>query len=435
MKYFRTSKLAKMSLRALRVTVLLVSLFCAITFCNGDGGDSDGGGTSGGTSGGGTSNFTVTYTDTTDITNWEWAVDWYVENADGSVRGPYDSSGTGVVDLGQDTRSNANATFKMASFHYTFMDLPVEHHMYDTDEETWGTLNVTLQNAVVGDEMSLAYATGFWATIDQDPFTFAQTLFSTDITGNDGNANVFVSYRASSADEPLTRYGFMLDFPVSSIGNVTLDVNTFATRLSREWISTEDLRGDEPFVMAQRKGLIMTPVGGSTIDLSGTQGTFGLPDQLPADRWYLASGSIIPLPDVVAEFDPTDPSPVMLVPFDRSIDENSMTVNSVDGTFTVTLSAGIDPIDFGKLRLSFSSHGSLWEIYFPGSALQFTGNTGVLQLPALPGYTSLPSFDSTITCELYRLDGTATPDSMLRWHLDQKGHPLPSFAMTSETKM
>ena len=270
MKDFRTSKLAKMSLRALRVTVLLVSILSAITFCNGDGEDSGGDGTNGGTSDGGTSNFTMTYTDTTDIRNWEWAVDWYVENADGSVRGPYDSSGTGVVDLDQDTRHRANVTLKMASFHYTFMDLPVEHHMYDTDEQTWGTLNVTLQNAVVGDEMSLAYATGFWATIDQDPFTFAQTLFSTDITGNDGNANVFVSYRSSSADEPLTRYGFMLDFPVSSIGNVTLDVNTFATRLSRDWISTEDLRGDEPFVMAQRKGLIMTPVGGSTIDLSGT---------------------------------------------------------------------------------------------------------------------------------------------------------------------
>ena len=78
MKYFRTIKLAKMSLRALRVTVLWVSLICAITFCNGVGEDSGGGGTSGGTSGGGTSNFTITYTDTTDIMNWEWAVDWYV---------------------------------------------------------------------------------------------------------------------------------------------------------------------------------------------------------------------------------------------------------------------------------------------------------------------------------------------------------------------
>ena len=435
MKCFRTTKLAKMSLRALRMTGLLVPLFCAITFCGGGGGGSDGASTSVGPTGVDTSNFTMTYTDTTDIMSWEWGVEWYVENADGSVRGPYDSNGTGVVDLSQDTRPTANATLKMASFYYTFMDLPVEHHMYDTDEEIWGTLNVTLQNAGVGDEMSLAYATGFWATIDQDPFTFAQTLFSTDITGNDGNANVFVSYRSSSADEPLTRYGFVLDFPVSSMGNVTLDVNTFATRLSRDWISTEDLRGDEPFVMAQRKGLIITPVGGSTIDLSGTQGTFGLPDQLPADRWYLASGFIIPLPDVVAEFDPTNASPVVLVPLDRNIDENSMAVNSVDGTFTVTLSAGTDPIDFGKLRLTFSSYGSLWEIYFPGSAIQFTGNTGVLQLPALPGYTSLPNFDSTITCELYRLDDTTTADSILRWYLDPKGHPFPSFAVTSETKM
>ena len=434
MRYYRSSKPHKMTLRTLGFTVLLILIFCAIISCGGGGG-SDGVSTSGGGSGGSTSNFTMTYTDTTDIISWEWAVDWYVENTDGSVRGPYDSNGTGVVDLGEDSRPTANATLKMASFYYTFMDLPVEHHMYNTDQGSSGTLNLTLQNAAVGHEMSLAYAIGFWRTIDQVPFTFAQSLFSTDITGNDGNANLFVSYRSSSADEPLSQYGFMLDFPVSSIGNVTLDVNTFMTRTSRDWMSTQDLTTDEPFVMAQRKGLIITPVGTSTVDLSGTQGTFGLPDQLPADRWYLATGFLFPLPDVVAEFDPTVASPVVLVPFDRNIDENTMTVDSVAGTFTVTLTAGADPVDFGKLRLTFSSYGNLWEIYFPGSALQFTGNTGVLQLPSLPGYASLPNFDSTIALELYRLDDTTTPSSMFRWYLDPKGHPFPSFAMTSETKM
>jgi len=55
-------------------------------------------------------------------------------------------------------------------------------------------------------------------------------------------ANVFVNYRSSSLDEPLTLYDFRIDFPSSDVGNVSMDLGAFKTRVPksstvrRRWI-------------------------------------------------------------------------------------------------------------------------------------------------------------------------------------------------------
>jgi|GEM_PF-4780988 len=420
----------------LLVFIILIGLSLPFTYggCGGGGGSSDGN-PSGGL---GLSNFYIDYTHTADINLWEWGIDWYAENADGSVRGPYDSGGSGFVDLGQDARSRATITRAlMGGFYYTFMNVPVGPVDYYTGETAgdYTTLRVTLQNAVIGEEMRLAYASGSWWTVDTVPYTFAQSIFSTDISSYDDNASAFVSYRSSSAEEPLVRYGYKLDFPQSQIGSVTLNVNEFNTCVSKNWTATEDIGSDLPFVMAQRMGATFAYVGDSVDDGSGMQGTFGLADQFPADHWYLAFGFIFP--DVAAEFDPAATTPVSLKPFDRYIDDTSMAVDSVQGTFTVSVPArfghpGTDPIHYGMLRLiKIGSPSISWEIYFPWSIVTEIGNTGTLQLPVLPGYATLPSFD-TIMLELYRLDGTTTPDSMLQYHLNHKENPYPSYARISD---
>lgn len=424
--------------------VVLFGLSLPFTYggCGGGGGSSDGNPNSSDgnpNSGLGLSNFYIDYTHTTDINSWEWGIDWYVENDDGSLRGPFDSGGTGFVDLGQDSRNRATITRAlMGGFYYSFMNVPVGQVYYYTGQTAgdYTTLRVTLQNAVIGEEMRLAYSISSWWSIDADPFTFAQSIFSTDITGYDDNANAFISYRSSSAEEPLVRYGYKLDFPESEIGNVTLNANEFDTCVSKAWTATEDLGSDLPFVMAQRKGAVFAHVGDSVDDGSGMQGTFGLPDQFPADHWYLASGSILFL-DIVAEFDAATAAPVALKPFDRYIDDTSMVVDSNQRTFTVSVPArsgysGTDPIHYGLLRLiRIGSPNISWEIYFPWSIVAEVGNTGTLQLPALPGYATLPTFD-TIMLELYRLDGTTTPDKMLQYYLNHKENPYPSFARISD---
>lgn len=420
------------------ILVVITALTLPYTYggCAGGGGGSDG---SDPFIGLGLSNFYIEYTHIANIETWEWGIDWYVENEDGSVRGPFDSGGTGFIDLGQDSRNTANITRAlMGGFYYTYMNVPVGPVDYYTGDMTgnYTTLKITLENAVIGEEMRLAYASDMWWSVTANPFTFSQSIFSTDIMGYDDLANAFVSYRSTSAEEPLIRYGYKLDFPESEIGRVTLNVNNFKTCVSKGWSSTEDLTTDLPFVIAQRKGAMFSWVGDSVDDGSGIQGTFGLADQFPADHWYLASGSI--MPDVVAEFDPAAITPVTLKPFDRYIDDTGMLVNSTLGTFTVSVPArfgypGTDPIHYGMLRLiKIGSPTISWEIYFPWSIVTEIGNEGTLQLPALPGYPTLPDFD-TIMLELYRLDGSTTADAMLQYYLDHKENAYPSFARISES--
>lgn len=415
--------------------VILIGLSLPFTYggCGGGGGTGDGDPNIGS----GLSNFYIDYTHTADIASWEWGIDWYVENDNGSVRGPYDSGGSGFVDLGQDARSSATITRALAGgFYYSFMNVPVGPVDYYTGDTAgdYTTLRVTLQNAVIGEEMRLAYATDSWWSVTSDPFTFSQSIYSTDITGYDDKANACVNYRSSSAEEPLIRYGYRLDFPESEIGNVTLDVNQFDTCVSKDWSATEDLGSHLPFVLAQRKGAVFTHLGDSVDDGSRMQGTFGLPDQFPADHWYLASGFIFL--DVVAEFDAATTTPVSLKPFDRYIDDTTMVVDSAQGTFEVSVPArsgypGTDPIHYGLLRLiTIGSPTVSWEIYFPWSIVSENGNAGTLQLPTLPGYTTLPAFD-TIMLELYRLDGTTTPDKMLQYYLNRKENTYPSYARIS----
>ncbi len=423
--------------------VLLIFIVFSLPFTSGGCGGSGGGGA--GSDGSessvelGLSNFYIDYTHTADIETWEWGVDWYVENPDGSVRGPFDSGGTGFVDLGQDTRNRANITRAiMGGFYYSYMNVPVGPVDYFTGDTigNYTTLRVTLENPVIGEEMRLAYASDMWWSITADPFTFSQSIFSTDIMGYDDFASAFVSYRSSSAEEPLIRYGYKLDFPESEIGNVSLNVNDFKTCVARDWSSSEDIGTDLPFVVAQRKGAMFTYVGDSVDDGSGMQGTFGLADQFPADHWYLASGSIFP--DVVAGFDPATTTPVTLKPFDRHIDDTSMVVDSSLGTFTVSVPArsgypGTDPIHYGMLRLIKNGSPTIsWEIYFPWSIVTEIGYDGTLQLPSLPGYPTLPDFD-TIMLELYRLDGSTTANDMLQYYLNQKETPYPSFARISDS--
>jgi hypothetical protein len=399
-----------------------------------------GGGGGGGTTdgiggiGGGTSNFTVTYTDKDPaiLASLDFFNDWYAENADGSLRGPYDSGGTGIVDLGQDARTEATVTLDMAgSFFFTYMSMPVGDNPYNTDDRIGlRTVQVNLTSAVPGDEAHIAYFIDNFFPITGASQTLAQSVTLYDILGTDGLANVFVNYRSSSAAEPLTRYDFRVDFPSTDVGNVNMDVGTFKTRVSKDWTSTADLTTDEPFVMAQRKGAMVSPVGNSTVDLGGLSGTFGFPDQFPADRWYLASGGLSVMPEVVAQFSPSDTT-VSVIPLGRVIDDVTMAVDTVQGTFTVDIT-GTDTIDYGHLTLT-AGVSLVWEIYFPWSAVQMSGDTATFTLPALPGHATLPAFDFA-KLDIYRLDGAATPGSMLQYILDFKRNPYPSFARKDDWK-
>ena len=362
--------------------------------------------------------------------NLDFFNEWYVENADESLRGPYDSGGDGVVDLGQESRTEANVTLDMSgTFYFTYMNMPVGNNTYNTDNRIGGgTVRATLTNAVPGDEAHIAYFIDNYFSITGTPQVLAQSVTLYDIVGTDGMANILVNYRSSSLEEPLTRYDFKLDFPSSDVGNVSMDLGAFKTRVPRNWTATNDLTTDKPFVMAQRKGVMFSPIGSSDADLGGMSGTFGFPDQFPADRWYLASGGIPVMPEVVTEFNISD-NTVSLLPLDRVVDGPSMAVDVQNRTFTATIS-GTDRIDYAHLLLA--AGGSLsWDIYFPWSVVQMTGDTATVHLPALPGHPTMPAFDF-MKLEIYRLDAATTVNSMLRYILDAKRNPYPSYAMKVE---
>jgi hypothetical protein len=412
--------------------ILTASLCLVFAACGGGGG----GGTPdgiGGIGGGGTSDFTMDYTDKDPaiLASLDFFYDWYVENADRSLRGPYDSGGTGIVDLGQDARTEATVTLDMVGgFFFTYMSMPVGDNPYNTDDRLGGsTVQVNLTSAVPGDEAHIAYFIDNFFPITGASQTLAQSVTLYNILGTDGLANVFVNYRTSSAAEPLTRYDFRVDFPSADVGNVSMDLGTFRTRVAKDWTSTSDLTTDEPFVMAQRKGAMVSPVGNSTVDLGGLSGTFGFPDQFPADRWYLASGGLADRPEVVAEFSASDTT-VSLVPLGRVINDVTMAFDQVQETFTVDIT-GTDRIDYALLILADTVTFTTWQLVFPWSAVQMSGDTATLALPALPGHPALPAFDF-MELTIYRLDGTTTVDSMLRHILDGKRNPFPSFAMKKD---
>jgi hypothetical protein len=150
--------------------LIIIGFSLPFTYGGCGGGGSGGSDGSGPSDGWGLSNFYIDYTHTTGIESWEWGIDWYVENTDGSVRGPFDSGGTGFVDLGQDFRNRANITQAiMGGFYYSYMNVPVGPVDYYTGDTTgnYTTLRVTLENVVNGEEMRLAYAFDNWWSINR----------------------------------------------------------------------------------------------------------------------------------------------------------------------------------------------------------------------------------------------------------------------------
>jgi hypothetical protein len=425
-----------------RQLIAAASMFLLLlSGCGGSGGGSGvgSGSTASGNGQGGTTTggaaFSITYTHTTDqdglsiISGIDFFTQWFVENADGSIRGPYTSGGTGVVDLGPEGRAAANLTME-ESFHYvTYVGAPARALTCYTGAFVGVTsASVTLQNSGATGQMAINVPYRGWSTVSSDPFQFyTHDVYSDEILGNDNLANIFVSYRTSASQEPHSFYDFRTDLSWNAVGSQTFDVSSMKNYAIRSWSCVDDLNGDLPYVIGQRKGLLFFEIGrGVAAGPDGKSGTVGVPDLFPADNWYLASGSINP--KVVKQFSLSSSS-IHLVPLDRYIDANSLSFNASTRTFSFSLlpvsgKAGTDTIGFGKLRLS-SAGSVVWDIYFPWSSVV----NGTLTLPALPGYSTLPAFDFA-QLEVYRLDGRSYQD-MLLYSLNHMGYPLPSYAMDS----
>ncbi len=405
-----------------------------LSACGGSGG---GGGSAaqgsgqGGTAGGAA--FTITYTNTTDPNGVSIvpAIDtyrqWFVENADGTFRGPFTSGGTGVVNLGQEERSAVNLTKKESLYYTTYMGAPVQALTFYTGDQVGNTsVGVTLQNSGATGEMEVNVPFRSWSPVTSDTFQlYMSQVYPDEILGNDNLANIFVSYRVSALLEPDSYYDFRTELPWTAVGSVTFDVSTMKRYATRTWSCVDDLSGDPPYVIAQRKGLLFYEVGrGVVTGAGGTSGTVGVPDLFPADGWYLASGSMNP--KVVKKFSLSSSS-IQLVPLDRYIDPNSLSYSAAQRTFSFSIlpvagKAGTDTISFGMLRLSKA--GSVtWDIYFPWSSVV----NGKLALPAMPENPALPAFDFA-QIFIYRLDGGSYRDALL-YTLNQKGYQLQSYAM------
>jgi len=395
----------------------------------GPGGTGGTGGTGGGGSGG-LEGYAVTYTDVANLASWEWAVDWFVEDA-GSVAGPFNSGGTGVVGLGQPGGATVHLTRREAFIYFTFMDAPVDAISFYTGDRDLASINenvtVNLSNTTVGDQLMLFYPFPNWWDIDQAPYTLMQTVGSADLIADDGTASVFINYRASEAEEPTSRYDFRLDLPPTGLSSVDFDVAALRQRTTtRQWQSNGMLSGsDLPFLWAQRKGVFL--IAGDSSSGGGTSGSVGWPDQFPADRWYLASGPTL-MPEIVQSVDPTSKDIIVMDPLPGFIDRNTIAYDADSGSFSVMV-PGVAPVQFGHLRLATTSE--VWEIYFPATALQISGDIITLALPEHPVNAQLPAFTS-VTIELYRLDGGATAEAMYRYLWNRRTYSLPSFAMQSE---
>lgn len=370
----------------------------------------------------------VLFTHTDDIESWEWALHWYVED-DSGLSGPFDSGGSGVVNLGPVSGPPVHLSRTLANFVFTAMNVPLEPVVFYTGENTispsFSDVTVTLENAGLGDELLLFYPFVNWWSIDQSPYSLTQSFSGVDVVDNDGEVSVFVSYRSDEGEEPSSRYDFRLGLSPAELADVSFDAAALRTRTPvRSWQSSVELRNsDTPYLLARRKGVHLI-TGESRVDPAGTSGTIGIPAAFPAERWYLVSGS--PSEAIVREFDPADPSPIVMEPLAGWIDDTTMAIDAGQGRFSVS-APGVGPVDFGLLLLACGT--GYWEICFPGSALQVAGDTLTLSLPAYPlGPT--PSFDSA-RLELYRLDG-ATPREMFRHRWNPRSNPLPSYAMQSE---
>ncbi|MDH3637858.1 MAG: hypothetical protein OES09_05275 [Gammaproteobacteria bacterium] len=408
---------------ALHRMTLLFAL--GLAACNGGGTGGAGGGSSGGSD-----SFAVNYTHVANLANWEWAVDWFVEEA-GNVAGPFNSGGTGVVGLGQPSTPSVHVTRREAFFYFTFMDAPVAPISYYTGDRDPASPNrnvtVNLTNTMVGDELMLFYPFPNWWDIDQEPYSLTQTVASADLIADDGTASVFINYRGSGTEEPMSRYGFQVDLLPSALSSVAFDVNALRQRtVTRQWQSSEMLTGSAlPYLWARRKGIFL--ITGESTSGGLTSGLIGVPDQFPADSWYLVSGPTL-LPEIVQAVDPASPDIIAMQPVSGFIDENTIDYDANAGTFSVT-APGAMPVHFGHLRLVTNSE--VWEIYFPTTALQISGDVVTLSLPQHPAHSQLPSFNA-VTIEFYRLDRGATAESMYRYLWNRSAHALPSFAMQSE---
>ena len=412
-----------------------IVLAFSLAACGGGGNNAapgdPGAGSTGGTGGtGGSGGFAVTYTDVANLASWEWAVDWFVEDA-GSVAGPFNTGGTGVVDLGQPSGTTVHLTRREAFFYSTFMDTPVDAISFYTGDRDLASVNenvtVNLSNTTIGDQLMLFYPFPNWWDIDQASYTLTQTVGSADLIADDGTATVFINYRASEAEEPASRYDFRLDLTPTDLSNVDFDVAALRQRTTtRQWQSNAMLSGSAlPFLWAQRKGVFL--IAGESSSGGGTSGLIGLPDQFPADRWYLVSGPTL-MPEIVQSVDPASTDMIVMDPLSGFIDENTITYDADAGTVSVMV-PGVAPIHLGHLRLATTSE--VWEIYFPATALQISGDIVTLALPEHPDNAQLPAFTS-VTIELYRLDGGATAEAMYRYLWNRRTHVLPSFAMQSE---
>lgn len=382
--------------------------------------------------------FTITYSNTTDpnglsiVSAIDMGTRWYVENADGTVRGPYTSAGTGTVLLGQEGRAVANLTLNEGSYYATYVETPVQPLTFYTGDQVGVTsVRVTLQNSGATGEMEVNAPYRSWSSVTSDPFqSYASTVYSDDILGNDNLAGIFVSYRTSALQEPNSYYDFRTGLSWNAVGSQTFDVASMKRYATRTWSCVDDLSANLPYVVAQRKGLLFYEIGrGVDTSSVGTSGVVGVPDLFPADGWYLASGSTNP--KIVKQFSLSSSS-IQLAPLDRRIDPNSLSFNASSRTFSFSLSAvagkgGTDTIGLCKLRLSKAGSVS-WDIYFPWSSVV----NGALTLPALPGYSTLPAFDFA-QLDAYRLDGSSYSD-MLLYSLNHMGYPLPSYAMDSASK-
>lgn len=419
-------------LRVLQHATIVLVLSLAACGGSGNAPASDPGGT-GGTGGGGSGGsggFAVTYTDVANLASWEWAVDWFVEDA-GSVSGPFNSGGTGVVDLGQTVGTTVHLTRQEAFFYFTFMDAPVDAISFYTGDRDLASVNenvtVNLSNTTIGHQLMLFYPFPNWWDIDQAPYSLTQTVGSADLIADDGTATVFINYRASEAEEPASRYDFQLDLAPTALSSVDFDVAVLRQRTTtRQWQSNAMLSGSAlPFLWAQRKGIFL--IAGESSSGGGTSGLIGLPDQFPADRWYLASGLTL-MPEIVQTVDPASTDTIVMDPLSGFIDDNTITYDANAGTVSV-MAPGVAPVHFGHLRLATTSE--VWEIYFPATALQISADNITLALPEHPVNAQLPAFTS-VSIDLYRLDGGATPEAMYRYLWNRRTHLLPSFAMQSE---
>jgi hypothetical protein len=424
-------------LRTLHYVTIVLAMSLAACGGGGNSASSDlgaaGTGGSGGASGGGSGgsgSFAVTYTDIANLANWEGAVDWFVEDA-GSVSGPFDSGGTGVVSLGQPVGTTVHLTRREAFYYFTFMDAPVDAISFYTGDRDLASVNenvtVNLANGAIDDQLMLFYPFPNWWDIDQVPYTLTQTVGSADLIANDGTATVFINYRASEAEEPASRYDFRLDLTPMELSSVDFDVAALHQRTNtRQWQSNAMLSGSAlPYLWAQRKGIFL--IAGESSSGGGTSGLVGLPDQFPADRWYLASGPTL-MPQIVQSVDPASADIIMMDPLPGFIDDNTIVYDANAGTISV-MAPGVAPIHFGRLTLATNSE--VWEIYFPATALQISGDMITLALPEHPGNAQLTAFTS-VSIDFYRLDGGATAEAMYRYLWNRRAHSLPSFAMQSE---